>query len=152
MYHLLIVAINIVTTFQTLIISYSIPPRDLISALPPNAYDLLALTHPEYMGSLPARKIPQWQPPPPLQPPNQQQRQMYQTPRPTPNVTPQQHRLLPGQSQGYRLGQSLTPMPARPNTYTPLGGGYQGQGMYNSAPPLGTYRGVGRPRKYDVRR
>ena len=164
---------NIVTTFQTLIVTYTITPKQLLSQLPSNAYNLLSLTHPQYMGSLPARKIPQWQPPQ-QQPPShhhhqqqqQQQRPVYQQqqqqPRPMPNV-PQ--RLLPGGAggvgvpgtnmQGFGRGQSLTPMP-RPNPYTPLGQGYSGgggqQGLYNSAPVAGTYRGVGRPRKYDVKR
>ena len=169
---------NIVTTFQTLIVTYSIPPKQLLSHLPSNSYDLLTVTHPQYMGSLPARKIPQWQPPQQHHHQQQQhqshhhqqqpqpQRPMYQQqqqPRPLPSL-PQQRLLASGAAggvglaganmQAYSRGQSLTPMP-RPNTYTPQGQGFPGpgqQGMYNSAPPLGTYRGVGRPRKYDVRR
>ena len=70
---------TIVTTFQTLILTYSIPPNALISSLPEEAYNLITLTHPEYIGSLPARKIPTWTPPQPLQPPQPhiQQRTPY---------------------------------------------------------------------------
>jgi hypothetical protein len=162
---------TIVTTFQNLILTYSIPPNALISSLSEEAYNIITLTHPEYIGSLPARKIPSWTPPQPPQPPQPhiQQRTPYSQPQqqqPRPNYQnvnqQQQHRLAPGPSSlPYGRGpqqQMMTPVAgSRPmyNSSTP--GSTPG---YNNTPgqmwtppnPAGTYRGVGRPRKYDIRK
>lgn len=138
------------TTFQTLIVTYSIPPNALMSSLPENAYNIINLAHPEYVGSLPARKIPAWTPP---QPPQNQRPTSYSQPsRPLHgNAIPAQQRLAPSPSlQGYGRGQAIPPMN---RAYLTPGStpGYPPGQMYSS-PPVGTYRGVGRPRKYDIRR
>ena len=149
-----ILAENIAITFQLLITGYNIPPKALLSQLPSNAYNLIHLSHPEYTGSLPPKAFSQWAPPPSIP----QQRAMsyshHPQSRPLPMNTPQpQQRLAPGPSSvpGYPIprGQPITPIqrggytPQAPAAYsTPAGG------MYGTP----TYRGVGRPRKYDIRR
>lgn len=159
---LLTTAENITTTFQSLILTYSIPPKELISFLPEEAYNLIPLTHPEYQGSLPPRKIPSWAPPPPLPPNNQQQTPPQYAPRPQPQYQPSRlsqqqqptQRLLPGPAQSaYRpgAGQPITPAVRGPYNTPGSTPAYQSSPGYQSTPGSGS-RGVGRPRKYDIRR
>lgn len=64
-----------------------------------------------------------------------------------------QHRLAPGPSSlpGYGRGQPMTPAVRGPYTPSPAPG-YTPSGPMWLPPNPGTYRGVGRPRKYDIRR
>jgi len=167
-------ATTIITSLQSLILTHSITPSALQSSLPKDSYSILSLTHPSYTGSLPAKPLPQWQPPNPLPagpPPHLnrginthhhhhqqyqlQQQQQQQQQRQIHAVPPQQQqRLLPGTPAGYQnrgtpvqQGGMIGRYPGTPGTpLTPVGGyPSPAAGGYNLQ---GSTRGVGRPRKY----
>jgi len=132
----LILAENIVSTFHTLITTYSIPPKALISELSADAYNIIALNHPEFVGSLPSKPFPQWNPPQPLPP----QRNIY---------TPQ-NRILQAQP---RTPGTPAYSAGRPQPMTPINRAYSTPGYGTPGQPytpLGN-RPVGRPRKYERR-
>jgi hypothetical protein len=145
---MLTIAENIATTFQSIIINYSIPPNALISSLPENAYNIITLTHPEYIGSLPSKPFPAWTPPQPApaQPPPHNQRGISYSHRP---VQPQR---TPSNTVGGYSGGRAQPMQTpviRAYTSTPGSTPYTpGTPTYGAA----GVRGVGRPRKYEIRR
>jgi len=134
------VAENIVKTFQDLIITHNIPPKSLLSSLPEDSYNIIKLTHPDFTGSLPARNLPAWTPPQVYA-----QRPAYPTNR---SLQIRDMNVQRGQSTpGYR--PISTPGHRYPGT--PATPAYNTPGAYNT-PVLPGYRGVGRPRKYDIRR
>ena len=124
-----------------------------MSSLPENAYSILTLTHPEYVGSLPIKTIPSWQPPlptPPQPPPhNQRGITAYSQNRPvyTPSNQQQSQRLQPGTPIGGYRSQNATPIG---RGYTPTTGSTPGYGVGTPGTPLYPpgHRPVGRPRKY----
>lgn len=142
---MLIAAQRIVTTFQGLIVSHNIPPKALISRLPEDAYNIIQLTHPEFTGSLLAKNFPPWQPP---QPASAQRGGYTPQGRPIQGRDINQQRIASG-TPSYRPNMNNIQRYQGTPTSAPGYGSPAGYGTPGSMPP---YRGVGRPRKYDIRR